>query len=254
MQSVDINCDLGEGFGRWQIGEVADARLMPLITSANIAAGFHAGDPDIIDRNVAMAVAHGASVGAHPGYNDLQGFGRRSILGTTDELVNDLVYQAGAVGAFARRHGVAMRHVKPHGAIYMDLAKDDALSRALVSFMRAAEPEAFIYCLPGSRTYEAARAAGQPAIREFFADRAYGDDGAIVFVRDLGRFDPAALAQKCLRACTEGKVRAVSGKDVDVTFESICVHSDTRGALEILEALRETLTGAGIRIAAPERS
>ena len=254
MQSVDINCDLGEGFGRWQIGEVADARLMPLITSANIAAGFHAGDPNSIDHTVAVAVEHGVSVGAHPGYNDLQGFGRRSIMGTTEELVNDLVYQSGAVGAFARRHGVVMRHIKPHGAIYMDMAKDDALSQAFVAFMRAADPEAFIYCLPGSRTYDAARAAGQPAVREFFADRDYDDNGSIVFVRDAGHFDPEALARKCLRACTEGKVRTVSGGDIDIAFESICVHSDTRGALAILEALHETLTGAGIRIAAPSQS
>ncbi|MGY6535907.1 MAG: 5-oxoprolinase subunit PxpA [Pararhodobacter sp.] len=254
MQSVDINCDLGEGFGRWRIGEVPDAQLMPLITSANIAAGFHAGDPNIIDETVALAIEHGVSIGAHMGYNDVQGFGRRSVKGSVAELVNDLVYQVGAVAGFARRHGAPMRHVKPHGAIYMDLAARDDLSEAFIAYMRAAEPEAFVYCMPGFSTHRAAIAAGQPAVREFYADRDYDDNGSIVFVRDAGHYQPGAIAQKCLRACTEGKVQTVTGKDIDIAFDSICVHSDTPGALAILDAMHEALQGAGIRIAAPSRS
>ena len=251
MQSVDINCDLGEGFGRWRIGEVPDADLMPLITSANIAAGFHAGDPAMINETVGHAVRHGVAIGAHMGYNDLQGFGRRSINGSIEELIHDITYQVGAVAGFARRHGARMAHVKPHGALYMDMAKRDDFSAAFIDYLRAAEPETFVFCLPGFATHKAAEKAGQPLIREFYADRDYDDTGSIVFVRDAGRYDPQTVADKCLRACAEGKVRTVTGQDIDVAFDSICFHSDTPGAIAMAEAMHKTLTDAGIRIQAP---
>jgi len=250
MQSVDINCDMGEGFGRWRIGDVSDDVLMGLITSANIAAGFHAGDPTIIEHTVQQAVAHGVGIGAHPGYNDLQGFGRRTVCGSIEELVNDIVYQVGAVQGFAQRHGATLRHVKPHGAIYMDMAKDTEFSKRFIDYMRSALPDAFVFCMGGSATEDAARAAGHPVVREFFADRDYDDTGSIVFVRKVGQFDPLRLADKCLRACFDGKVETVTGALIDIEFESICVHSDTPGAANILQAVRDALTADGIAIRA----
>lgn len=249
LQSVDINCDMGEAFGRWRIGDAEDRALMPLISSANIAAGFHAGDPNLIDETVTLAVEHGVGVGAHPGYRDLQGFGRRKIAGAARELVNDIIYQVGAVKEFARRAGTRLQHVKPHGALYMELAANIELSRAFVDYMRAVQPATPIYCMGGSQTWRAAVEAGQPAVREFYADRDYDDSGSIVFARDVGRPDPRQIAQKVVRASTDGTVRTVSGSDIRIDFESICFHSDTLGALEIAGQMRDALKAAGVRIA-----
>lgn len=247
--AVDINCDMGEAFGRWRVGDTDDASLMPLISSANIAAGFHAGDPNLMDETVRLAAEHGVGIGAHPGYNDLQGFGRRKIAGTAKELINDVIYQVGALRAFARRHGARLQHVKPHGALYMEMAANPEMSQIFVNYMRMAEPEAYIFCMGGSATFRAAKEAGQPVIREFYADRDYDDTGSIVFTRDAGRPDPGAIARKVLRACKEGMVQTVTGRDAKIDFESICFHSDTLGALEIVRHMREALTAEGIRIA-----
>lgn len=248
LEVVDINCDLGEAFGRWRVGDTEDASLMSLISSANIATGFHAGDPNLMDQTVRMAVDHGVGIGAHPGYNDLQGFGRRKINGTARELVNDMVYQVGALREFARRHGAALQHVKPHGALYMEMAVNPELAQLFVSYMRTVAPNAYIFCMAGSATEKAAREAGHPVVREFYADRDYDDSGSIVFTRDAGRPDPEAIARKVVRACTDGRVTAISGRDVEVPFESICFHSDTLGALDIVRHMREALIAKGIRI------
>ncbi|PWE54199.1 lactam utilization protein LamB [Metarhizobium album] len=249
LEVVDINCDLGESFGRWRIGDTDDAALMGLISSANVAAGFHAGDPNLMDQTVRLAAEHGVEVGAHPGYNDLQGFGRRKISGTSKELINDVIYQVGALREFARRHGVRLQHVKPHGALYMEMAVNPELSQIFVQYMRTAAPDSFVFCMGGSATHRAALEAGQPVIREFYADRDYGDNGSIVFTRDAGRPDPAVIARKVVRACKEGKVRTVSGNDIAIEFESICFHSDTLGAFEIVRQMRDALIAEGIRIA-----
>lgn len=246
---VDINCDMGEGFGRWRVGDTRDEHLISLISSANIATGFHAGDPNLIDETVRLAAEHGVGVGAHPGYNDLQGFGRRRISGTSKEIVNDLIYQVGALREFARRHGVSVQHVKPHGALYMELAANADLSQIFIQYMRTVAPNTPVFCMAGSATHIAALEAGQPAVCEFYADRDYDDNGWIVFTRDAGRPDPRALARKVLRACVEGKVRTVTGADIAIEFESICFHSDTLGALEIVREMRAALVAAGIRIA-----
>jgi UPF0271 protein len=248
-QLVDINCDMGEAFGRWRIGDTRDEHLISLISSANIATGFHAGDPNLIDETVRLAAAHGVGVGAHPGYNDLQGFGRRRIDGTSKEIINDLIYQVGALREFARRHGVPVQHVKPHGALYMELAANVDMSQIFIQYMRTVAPNTLVFCMGGSATHIAALEAGQPTAREFYADRDYDDNGWIVFTRDAGRPDPKAIAQKVLRACVEGTVRTVTGADIKIEFESICFHSDTLGALEIASQMRETLISEGIRIA-----
>ncbi len=248
-QVVDINCDMGEGFGHWSYGDSPDDALIALVSSANIATGFHAGDPNIMDRSVKLASAHAVGVGAHPAYRDLQGFGRRAINATDEELVNDIVYQMGALREFCRRHGARLQHVKPHGALYMTAAKSESLSRHLVETLRANAPDVLLFCMDISETYAAARRMGQPVIREFYADRDYDDSGSIVFARKVSRFDPDKIARKCLRACREGRVETVSGGEITVEFESICFHSDTPGALEIGKALRAALTENGITIA-----
>lgn len=240
---------MGEAFGRWRIGDADDASLMGFISSANIAAGFHAGDPNLMDETVRLAVSHGVGVGAHPGYRDLQGFGRRKINGTPRELVNDVVYQVGAIKEFARRHGTRLQHVKPHGALYMDMAVNAELSQIFVQYMRTVEPNAFVFCMGGSATWRAATEAGQPVIREFYADRDYDESGSIVFTRDAGRPDPVEIAKKVVRACTEGRVRTITGADIDIPFESVCFHSDTLGALDIVTEMRAALKAEGIRIA-----
>jgi len=240
---------MGEAFGRWSIGDARDTALIALVSSANIATGFHAGDPNLMEETVRLAVQHGVGIGAHPGYRDLQGFGRRRIEGTPRELVNDIAYQVGALREFARRHGAGLQHVKPHGALYMEMAANAELSGVFIDYMRKAAPSAFVFCMPGSATYAAARAAGQPVVREFYVDRDYNDSGSIVFVREPVPSDPTALARKALRACMEGKVTSVTGNELDVEFESLCIHSDTPGAETILAQTREALVKAGIRIA-----
>ncbi|OLP43048.1 5-oxoprolinase subunit PxpA [Rhizobium oryziradicis] len=246
--TVDINCDMGEAFGRWRVGDTNDATLMGLISSANIAAGFHAGDPNLMDETVRIAVEHGVSIGAHPGYKDLQGFGRRRINGTARELVNDMVYQVGALREFARRHGAQLQHVKPHGALYMEMAANPELAQLFMQYMRTVAPNAYVFCMAGSITESVAMDVGQPVARELYADRDYDDSGSIVFTRDVGRPDPAAIARKVVRACLEGKVTTVTGNDIDIPFETICFHSDTLGALEIVRTMREALLAEGIRI------
>lgn len=249
LTQVDISCDMGEGFGQWQLSETDDARLMTMISSANIAAGFHAGDPNLIDKTVQLAIANKVGIGVHPGYRDLQGFGRRRIGGSNEELVNDIVYQVGAVREFARRHGGTLQHVKPHGALYMELAANEAFSRAFVGLMRTIAPDAFIFCMGASATYRIAREMGQPVVREFYADRGYNRDGTIVFARSVNRFDNKTVAEKVVRACREGKVTTDDGEDIDIGFESICVHSDTPGATDLLETIRAALKANDIGVA-----
>ena len=246
---IDLNCDMGEGFGQWTLGEAPDEDLMELISSANIAAGFHAGDPNTMDRVVKLAQQHGVGVGAHPGYRDLQGFGRRYIRTNSEELVNDILYQIGAIREFARRYGVQLQHIKPHGALYMEAAVNEDLSQHLVDTLRKTCGDAILFCMGVSKTYEVAKRMGQRVVREFYADRDYDDSGSIVFARKVARPDPKAIAEKCLRACKEGKVRTVTGNDIDIEFESICFHSDTPGALENGKAIRKALQDNGITIA-----
>lgn len=249
--TVDLNCDMGEGFGQWTYGDAADATLMPLISSANVATGFHAGDPNQMDTVVRLAAEHGVGLGAHPGYADLQGFGRRAINASPEELVNDMLYQIGALREFGRRHGVPLQHVKPHGALYMTCAGDEDLSRQLIDALQVTGPELFVYCMSVSRTFGVARDAGQPVVREFYADRDYDRSGSIVFARKMRPLEPAEVAEKCLRACAEGKVATVDGTDIEIEFESICFHSDTPGALAIGTAVREALLAGGVTIAPP---
>jgi UPF0271 protein len=252
--TIDLNCDMGESFGHWSYGDAADSALMPLISSANVATGFHAGDPNHMDAVTQLVGNHGVGLGAHPGYKDLQGFGRRTIAAKPEELVNDILYQMGALREFGRRHGVPLQHLKPHGALYMTCANDAELSRQLIEAMQRTAPDVFIYCMSMSETYRIALEAGQPVIREFYADRDYDQTGSIVFARKMRALDPNAVAAKCLRACQEGKVTTVDGAEIEIPFESICFHSDTPGALAIGTAVRQLLLDNGVNIAPPSHT
>lgn len=253
VAAVDINCDMGEGFGHWRINDADDAVIMPFVSSASIATGFHAGDPNLMDRTVALATQHGARIGAHPGYRDLQGFGRRKIMSSDEEIVNDILYQVGALSVFCKRHGVTLEYVKPHGALYMEMAENTALSTLFIQAMHKVMPGAPIFCMSGSQTCQVAETAGVPVVREFYADRDYNDTGSIVFVRKNDAPNPSNVAKKVLRACTEGKVRSVNNKDVDVSFESVCVHSDTPGCQDIFSSLHAMLDENSIKITSNKR-
>ncbi|AGI22337.1 hypothetical protein H681_02275 [Pseudomonas sp. ATCC 13867] len=251
MHTVDLNSDMGEGFGPWTIGDGVDEAIMPLISSANIATGFHAGEPNIMRRTVELALEHAVGIGAHPGFRDLVGFGRRHINAPASELINDMLYQLGALREFARLHGARLQHIKPHGALYMHLARDEQAAGEFVETLHRLDPELLLFCMPGSATWRAAQAVGQPTVREFYADRDYDNSGSIVFTRRVRALDPREVAAKVLRACREGRVRTVEGNDIEIDFDSVCIHSDTPGALALVQATRAALLDAGISIQAP---
>ncbi|OOV96489.1 MULTISPECIES: 5-oxoprolinase subunit PxpA [unclassified Pseudomonas] len=251
MQAVDFNSDMGESFGPWTIGDGVDTELMGFISSANIATGFHAGDPGTMRRTVETAKRLGVAIGAHPGFRDLVGFGRRHIHAPAQELVDDMLYQLGALREIARAQGVPLQHIKPHGALYMHLARDEQAARLLVENLQRLEPQLLLYCMPDSVIWRVARELGQPVIREFYADRDYDLSGSIVFTRQVRALDPGEVAAKVLRACQSGLVRTVEGQDLPIAFDSICLHSDTPGALALVQATRQALDQAGIEVRAP---
>ena len=244
---IDFNCDMGESFGPYAFG--ADEELMRYISSANVAGGFHAGDPRVMRETVALAKEHGVAVGVHNGYRDLVGFGRREIKGTAEEIHDELIYQLGALREFARLDGMEVQHVKPHGALYMVAARDEEVSRAIIEAIQRVDPALVLYCMRASVTYELARNMGQPTATEFFADRGYNEEGQIVFTRKVAEeLDAEQVAERVLRGITEGKVEAVSGRDIDIAADSICVHSDTPGAAKMAEAIVRKLGENGVEI------
>lgn len=250
---VDLNCDMGESFGAWKMGN--DEEMMRHISSANVAGGFHAGDPHVMRRTVELARDNGVAVGIHSGYRDLVGFGRRELDVTPEEIGDELTYQLGALREFAGLYGMEVQHVKPHGALYMVAARDEELSRAIIRAIQATDPGLLLYCMRASVTYEVAREMGQPVAAEFFADRGYNDEGQIVFTRNVAeRLDPGAVGDRVVRALTEGKVEAESGEDVEVVAETVCVHGDTPGAVELAGTIAERLRERGIRIRPPGRA
>ena len=253
MAHIDFNCDMGESFGPYSFG--ADEKLMRHISSANIAGGFHAGDPHVMGKTVALARENGVAVGVHNGYGDLVGFGRREIQATPAEIRDELIYQLGALREFARLHGLEVQHVKPHGALYMVAARDEELSRAIIEAIQSVDPALVLYCMQSSKTYELAREMGQPVAREFFADREYNEEGQIVFTRRIAEeLDPEELGKRTLRAVAQGRVKTVDGQDIEVEADSICVHSDTPGAAKIAETIVRKLEENGIEIRAVGRA
>ena len=250
MKRVDLNADLGESFGAYTIG--ADGALLPLVTSANVACGFHAGDPLVMRDTVRLAKRFGVAVGAHPGLPDLQGFGRRRMELTPDEARAMVMYQVGALQAFLRAEGVALQHVKLHGALYNAAAMDLKLSLAICEGIRSVAPEAVFMGLAGSRMLEAAREAGLQTASEVFADRAYNDDGTLVSRRLPGAVltDPDEIAARALRMVRDGVVESVNGVTVPILAETICVHGDNQSALTAAGRIRDALRAAGVAVSA----
>jgi len=245
---LDLNSDLGEGYGRWALGD--DTALLEVVTSANVACGFHAGDPATIDRTVRAAVERGVSVGAQVSYPDLAGFGRREMDVAPADLTADVLYQLGALEAFARAAGSRVRYVKPHGALYNRIARDPVQAAAVVEAVRRYDPALPLLTLPGSAAMDAARDAGVPAVAEGFADRAYTADGRLVSRRDPGAVlhGPDQVAARALVMATEHRVEAVDGTQVAVEVRSLCVHGDTPGAVDLARQVRAALERAGVTL------
>jgi 5-oxoprolinase (ATP-hydrolysing) subunit A len=245
MTMFDFNADLGESFGLWRRG--ADDELMQVISSANIACGFHAGDPGWMRIAVASARQYGVAVGAHPGLPDLLGFGRRVMSISPDEARDYVLYQTGALQAFARAERCELHHVKPHGAFYVMALDDAPLARAIAEGVAQIDERLPVYTLAGSELWDAAQTAGVPAVAEFFADRPMRRDGTVVMFGWQELFDatPEAVAARVREFVTTGAVTSVEGDAVTVTASSICVHSDTPGAGRIGPAVRAAVEEAG---------
>ena len=245
---VAINCDMGEGFGRWDLGP--DREIMDFITAANIACGFHAGDPSRMAATVRLAASKGVGVGAHPSYPDLQGFGRRLMDMEPDEVRDFVMYQIGALQAFARACGTRVEHVKAHGALYNRAADDEATAQAVVEAALQLDPDLVIVALSGSRMEQVARALGARVAAEAFADRGYDARGRLVSRRHPGAVihDPDVVAERVWTMIREGRVKAVTGEWVPVRADTVCVHSDSPGALAILRRLHQSLTARGVEL------
>jgi UPF0271 protein len=250
---VDINCDMGEGFGAYAIG--ADEAIMPYVTSANIACGFHGGDPAVMRKTIAAAKAHGVAIGAHPGLPDLVGFGRRTMQVTAQEVYDMLIYQIGALLGFAVAAGVALRHVKPHGALYNMAAAQPPLADAVARAVRDVDAKLVLYGLAGSQLLAAAERVGIRSASEAFADRNYLHDGALVprTRPDAMVNDAEEAVRRVVRMVSEGVVADVEGEDISLRADTICIHGDGPHAAEIARKLREGLVGAGVDVRAPSK-
>jgi UPF0271 protein len=226
--------------------------MLEVVTSANVACGFHAGDPATIERTVGTAVEHGVAVGAQVSYPDLAGFGRREIDVAPGDLTADVLYQLGALEAFAKAAGSRVRYVKPHGALYNRIARDPVQAAAVVEAIRRYDPALPLLTLPGSAAMEAAREAGVPTVAEGFADRAYTGEGRLVSRREPGAVlhDPERVAARAVVMATEGRVETIDGGQVEVEVRSLCVHGDTPGAVDLARAVRAALEEAGVALEA----
>ena len=243
---LDLNSDLGEGLGIWTLGD--DEAMLGIVTSANIACGFHASDPTIMRRVCAQAVERGVAIGAQVGYRDLVGFGRRRIDVDPAELTNDVLYQIGALDGFARIAGSRVRYVKPHGALYNTIVTDAEQAAAVVDAVRLYDPALPVLGLPGSEWLSQAAAARLNAVPEAFADRAYTAEAHLVSRRLPGAVlhDPDVIATRCVEMARTGKVRSIDGGLVEVRARSLCIHGDTPGAVEIARRVRAALVDAGV--------
>jgi len=247
---VDLNSDLGEGFGSWQMGD--DAAMLDIATSVNVACGFHAGDPDIMLDTVKLAKEHGVCIGAHPSYRDLAGFGRRPMPDITAREIENLVaYQIGALQAIAALAGHRVTHVKPHGALSNVACHNDMTADAIASAIKAVDPNLLFVVLPHTAMERAAEKAGLTAINEIYADRAYESDAQLVSRRKHGSVlhDPAIIAERVLKMISEQAIHAIDGTRIPTRIDTICVHSDTPDAVAIANSLRLKLVSNGIAIA-----
>lgn len=248
MAFIDLNSDVGESFGNWTMGD--DAAIFRSVSSANVACGFHAGDPSTIARTCRDAVAAGITIGAHVGYRDLAGFGRRFLDCSPTELADDVLYQLGALDALARAAGGQIRYVKPHGALYNTIVTHEVHAQAVVDGVKAFGGDLPLLLLPGSVALTTAETAGLRGVAEAFADRAYNPDGTLVSRREPGAVlhDEDAVAGNMVRLATEGTIVARDGSVIRTSAESICLHGDTAGAVSMAAAVRRELETAGVGI------
>ncbi|WP_018001150.1 5-oxoprolinase subunit PxpA [Paracoccus sp. N5] len=246
---IDLNSDLGEGYGAWKMGD--DATMLGIVSSANVACGFHAGDPLTILATVREAAARGVAVGAHVSYPDRVGFGRRPMDVTHAELVADVIYQIGALQGICASAGTRVRYVKPHGALYNTIAVDPKQGAAVIEGIKAVDPALAMMGLAGTPILAQAAEAGLPTIAEAFADRAYRPDGQLVSRREPGAVlhDPEAVADRMLRLAIEGEIEAADGSTLRLRADSICVHGDSPGAVAMAGRIREVLLAGGVAIA-----
>jgi UPF0271 protein len=246
--SIDLNCDMGESFGAYKIGE--DEKIIPYISSANIACGYHAGDPLVMDRTVQLAKEHGVAVGAHPGFPDLLGYGRRVLETQPGEVRRYVLYQVGALAAFCRVNKVELQHVKPHGAFYNMGAVDEKLARAIAESVARFDADIILVGLSGSAWVEACRKAGVRVASEIFADRAYNTDGTLVSRNLPGAVihDADEVIGRAIRMAEKGTVIAINGKEIPVHGDTICLHGDTPGADVLAKKLNDGLKAAGIDV------
>ncbi|MBI5584301.1 MAG: 5-oxoprolinase subunit PxpA [Deltaproteobacteria bacterium] len=246
---IDINCDMGESFGAYKIGE--DEKIIEYITSANIACGFHAGDPVVMEKTVKLAKDHGVGVGAHPGFPDLLGYGRRMMETCPGEVQQYVLYQVGALAAFCRAHQVAMQHLKPHGALYNLAARDEKTAAEVIGAVQAYDPELILVVLAGSRLAELAEKEGLKIAREVFPDRAYLEDGRLAPRSLPGAVvhDPEQVRRRVVKLIAEGALTSIDGKEVPLQADTLCIHGDTPGAWKLAQTIREALDEAGISVA-----
>jgi UPF0271 protein len=245
---IDLNCDMGESFGAWRMGD--DEKIMPHITSANIACGYHAGDPLVMARTVELARKHRVAVGAHPGFPDLLGFGRRELETFRGETKNYLIYQIGALAAFAKVSGVRLQHVKPHGALYNLAARDERTAREVIDAVRAYDPGLIFVALAGSLCAQMAAADGLPVALEAFPDRAYLSDGRLAPRSMEGAVihDPDEVRRRVIKLVETGRLLAIDGKEIEIKAHTLCVHGDTPGAWNLARAVRQALEEAEISV------
>jgi UPF0271 protein len=251
---IDLNCDMGEGFGAYRMGQ--DEELILFVTSANVACGWHAGDPQVMDRTVRLARKSGVAVGAHPSYPDLLGFGRRHLDCSLEEIRNYVIYQVGALGAFCRVHGVRLTHVKPHGALYNKAAEDERVAQAVMEAVCRVDPGLYYFALAGpKREFVAAlgEKLGLRVIYEAFPDRAYTPGGTLVSRKEAGAVihDPREVAARALKIARFGLITDINGMDLPLQAQTICVHGDNPQALSLVKAIREALATENIQIAPP---
>ena len=249
--SIDLNCDMGESFGAYKLG--LDEEVIKYITSANIACGWHAGDPMVMDKTVKMAKENGVGVGAHPGYPDLLGFGRRNMDCLPSEIRNYVIYQIGALRAFCDVHGVRLRHVKPHGNLYNTAVEDETVARAVAEAIASVDPELIYVALAGAKTEHISRIGqemGLTVVFEAFADRAYTAEGTLVSRRQPGAVikEPEKVAARALKMAKEGKVVAVDGTEIPLNAQTLCVHGDTPGSVNLVKEIRGLLEKEGIQV------
>jgi UPF0271 protein len=251
-RTIDLNADVGESFGAWTIG--ADEELIPLVTSVNVACGLHAGDPLVIDRTIRLAIEAGVAVGAHPGYPDLVGFGRRAVEMPPDELEAAVLYQVAALAGIATASGVALHHVKAHGALYNRAARDPSVAAPLARAVRRLSPDLLFVGLAGSVMLEVAREEGLRVAAEAFADRGYRADGSLVPRDEPGAIlpGPEETAAQAVSIARDGRVRTVEGEWLELRADTVCLHGDSPGAVDRARAVRRALAEAGIGVARVE--